>query len=210
MQLADTTNVLTYIARHGETILNATNCYRGSANPALNEKGIGQANVLSELLKHIELSHIFCSDKIRAVHTAKIIGRGDKTPVHQTENLRALDVGDFSGQKKTPENEAVVDGCSANPDVPIPGGESFNQFRSRIHPCFEEAVDLAMRAGVPTLLVAHSSIVREAGNWIRGDHKAVLVKPGGLIAVYVKDGKLAVDSIFRPLVLKKGQRSELS
>ena len=210
IELADHTNVLFYLARHGRTDLNAANCFRGTANPHLDSVGIKQAHTLAKLLEHVELCGIFCSDKLRAVHTADIIGKDNGVPIHQTSQLRALNVGKFSGQKKTPENEAVVQDCVNHPDTPIPGGESFSQFRGRIHPCFEEAICIAQHHGMPVLIVAHSSIVREAGQWLYGNHKAVLVEPGGLAVVYLKDGKLAADAIFKPISSSDPKASTIS
>jgi len=211
MQLSDSSNILCYLIRHGQTALNAARKFRGSADPPLDATGVKQAKEVAELLKHIEISHIFCSDKKRAVQTAEIISKmdGDR-PIHKTENLRALNVGNYSGKPKTPEAEAEVASYADNPDVPIPGGESINQFRGRIQPCLAEACEIAMECGVPTMVVAHSSIVHEAGNWLYGDHKCVLVEPGGMAAIYLKNGKLAADAIFNPIVEKVNKATTLS
>jgi probable phosphoglycerate mutase len=59
MQLSDSTNVLVFVVRHGETILNAEGKFRGTANPPLNDRGIQQAHDVAKLLDAIEISHIF-------------------------------------------------------------------------------------------------------------------------------------------------------
>jgi broad specificity phosphatase PhoE len=210
MQLADSSNVLCYVVRHGSTILNHENKFRGTANPPLDATGIQQAHTVAKLLDAIEISHIFSSDKQRATKTAEIIAAGDKLPVHHTESLRALNVGDYSGKLRTPETEAEVGAFADKPDVPFPGGESINQFRARIQPCLQEACEIALQCGVPTVIVGHSSIVHEAGNWLAGDHKCVLVEPGGMAAIYLKDGKLAVDAIYKPLLKQVNKATTLS
>ena len=210
MQLADSTNVLCYVVRHGQTAMNARGCFRGSADPPLDSVGLRQAHTVAKLLASIEISHIFCSDKQRASKTAEIIAKGHDVKVHQSPNLVALNVGNFSGKPKTPEAEAEVASYADTPDIPIPGGESINQFRARIQPCLREACEIALDCGVPVMIVAHSSIVHEVGNWLYGDHKCLLVEPGGLAAVYLKDGKLAADVIYKPICEQVNKATTLS
>jgi len=188
-----------FVARHGETVLNKDKCFRGSANPPLNDTGIKEAHELAEFLESFEISHVISSDKQRATKTAEIIAKAQHTDVHQTPFLRALNVGKFSSQKRTPESEAELQTYLDDPDCKIPDGESLNEFKSRIHPCITEAIDLFCQSGIPPLIVAHSSIVHEVGSMLRGSHKALLVEPGGAIAIYFNGSKLDAEPIFKPL-----------
>jgi probable phosphoglycerate mutase len=190
-----------FVARHGETILNATNSFRGSANPPLNDTGIKEAHELAKFLEAFEISHVVSSDKQRATKTAEIIAKAQHTDVHQTPFLRALNVGKFSGQKRTPESEAELQTYLDDPDCKIPDGESLNEFKGRIHPCITEAIDLFCQSGIPPLVVAHSSIIHEVGAMLKGNHKGVLVEPGGAIAIYFNGSKLDVEPIFKPLLI---------
>jgi len=192
-------NPVLYVARHGQTVLNATKAFRGSANPPLDKQGIQQAHKLASLFSTIDISHIFCSDKQRATKTAEIIAGIKNSPVHQSQNLRALDVGDFSGQPRNEESEAELQKYLDDPESTIPGGESLNEFKARIRPCIMEAINLFCECGAPPLVVAHSSVVHEIGDMANSNHKSVLVEPGGVIAVYFKDGKLSANPIFRPV-----------
>lgn len=191
--------VVCYIARHGQTVLNAEKRFRGSANPELDATGIKQAHRLADLFSTIDISHIFCSNKVRATKTAEIIAGAKGVPVHRTEALQALNVGTFSGQKRDKKSESELQVYLDDPDSTIPGGESLNQFKARIQPCLEEAMDLYCKCGAPPLLVAHSSVVHEIGTIAHGDHKSVLVEPGGVIAVYFNNGKINAEPIFRPV-----------
>ena len=188
-----------FVARHGQTVLNKAGAFRGNANPPLDETGIKEAHELAKFLEQFEISHVISSDKQRATKTAEIIAKAQHTDVHQTPFLRALNVGKFSGQKRTPESEAELQTYLDDPDCKIPDGESLNDFKSRIHPCVTEAVELFSRCGVPPLIVAHSSIVHEVGSMLRGSHKALLVEPGGAIAIYFNGSKLDAEPIFKPL-----------
>lgn len=200
--------IVAYVARHGQTTLNKDGCFRGNKNPPLDETGIAQAHQLAKLFSTIDVSHIFCSDKVRATNTAEIISKRKGNKIHKSEALRALNVGDFSGQKRTPESEADLQKYLDDPDTKIPGGESLNEFKSRIRPCIQEAIELYTECGEPPLIVAHSSVIHETGSMIFGDHKSVLVEPGGAIAIYISNGKLGAEAIFKPIHAQPGSRAE--
>lgn len=199
-----------YVIRHGQTVLNKENKFRGNANPPLNSVGTKQAETLAELFKSIDISHIFCSDKQRAVKTAEILASAKKIPIHKSESLRALNIGDFSGKPRTKESEAELQKYLDSPDTEIPGGESLNEFKSRIAPCLREAVELFCGCGVPPILVAHSSVVHEIGAILKQNHKAVLVEPGGAIAVFFNGHKLDAKPIFKPVEAAPSQAGSIT
>lgn len=199
MQLADLPNVAVYACRHGATSLNLDNCFRGNANPPLAPEGLRDARTLSRLFDPIEISAIFTSDKQRAVQTAETIAKPHNLRIHSSHNLRALNIGDFSGKQRTPENEKALEQYINSPDTPIPGGESLNDFKSRIRPCIQDAIDLYLECGVPPLIVAHSSVVHEIGAMVYGDHKSILVQPGGAVAIYFEGGQVKAAPILKPV-----------
>ena len=48
-----------YVVRHGQTVLNKDKCFRGNANPPLDETGIKQAHQLAKLFSSCRnLPHI--------------------------------------------------------------------------------------------------------------------------------------------------------
>lgn len=196
-----------YVVRHGQTVLNKDKRFRGNANPPLDETGIKQAHDLADLFSSKPISHIFCSDKQRSTKTAEIIAQSKGCAIHPSEGLRALDVGTFSGEKRTKQSEADLQKYLDNPETTIPGGESLQDFRNRIRPCLQAAVDVFKECGAPPVLVAHSSVVHEVGNILYGDHKKILVEPGGAIVVYVQNGSLGAKPIFRPLLVPSGTQA---
>lgn len=210
MQLADNLIVACYVVRHGRTVLNAQKKFRGSANPPLDEQGIKEAHNLAHLFSNIDISCIFCSDKQRATTTAQTIATAKGLPIHMTGSLRALDVGDFSAKPRNAESEADLQQYLDTPDMRIPGGESLNEFKARIQPCLEEALHIFKECGVPPLLVAHSSVVHECGAILYGDHKSVLVEPGGVIAVYFENGTLKAKPIFKPVTSRQSQSGTIT
>jgi broad specificity phosphatase PhoE len=199
LPLPKSATVACYVVRHGQTVLNKDKCFRGNSNPPLDSTGLKQAHEIADLLEPLDVSSIFCSDKQRATKTADIIAEKKNLPIHTSESLRALNVGDFSGQKRTPESESCLQSYLDDPQTQIPGGESLAEFKSRIHPCLQDAIELFCECGCPPVLVAHSSVVHEIGSILYGDHKSILVEPGGAVAVYFDGSKLAAKPIYKPL-----------
>lgn len=207
-----TNEPILYVARHGSTELNQADCFRGHNDVPLSTKGYREANQLAYYLQPIELSFIVASAKKRAVATADVISLakqvdGEKIRVVPNDGLFAWDVGNFSGKPKNKENLDELQKYIDDPDLQVPGGESLCNFRCRVRPLIEEAVETSNEQGVPGLLVVHSSLIHELGEMFHKDHTAALVKPGGLAAVYVSNGTLKVEAIFRP---EYGEHSEAS
>jgi len=199
--------IVLYCARHGRTALNADNCFRGKNNVPLDAQGYRDAHKLANYFEGIEIGGIVCSDKMRAHDTARIIGQRKGMAVHPTPSLQALNVGDFSGQPNTAENVAEIQRYTDNPQRCIPGGESLDEFKSRVRPALAEALEISDRTGIPWLVVGHSSIVHEVGAMFNEDHHSSLVNPGGVAAVYLENGQLKAEPIFKPEPDKSGVRA---
>lgn len=198
--------IVLYILRHGATSLNLSGYFRGNANPPLAPEGLRDAHHLAEFFRDDPASFVVASDRTRATQTANIVGKAKNIDVHLTPVLRALNIGDFSGKPRSPENVEALKGYIEHPDQKIPGGESLEEFRSRICPAIWEAIEIADDSGLPGMLVAHSSIVHEASNMILGDHTACLVEPGGAVALFVHKGKLGMDAILKPVPITSSEK----
>jgi broad specificity phosphatase PhoE len=192
-------HVLCYVARHGTTDLNQKNAFRGPIDAPLDKAGWRDAHQLAYYFEPIELSVIVHSDRKRTRSTAGLIAKSkDNIEVIENPGLRAWNVGDLGGQPKNKENEALVDWHVKHPDVPLPGGESLAAFKSRVRPLLAAAIDAAVKCGVPVLLVAHSSVIHEIGSMLSNDHEHTLVEPGGVAAIYIQNGKLDAEPVFKP------------
>jgi broad specificity phosphatase PhoE len=194
-------HIIVLLARHGTTDLNAKDAFRGPIDAPLDAKGRRDANQLAFYLEPITISAIALSDRKRTRETAHIIADRKDIPhdmLVENEGLRAWDVGDLGGQPKNAENVALVDHHVAHPDLPLPGGESLCQFQGRVRPLIMQAIDIGMRVGEPILLVVHSSVVHEVGTMLGGHHDYTLVEPGGIAAIYIENGKLDAEPIFKP------------
>ena len=86
------------LVRHGETVDNANQTMQGQTQGELNERGILQAQELSEEWKDREIDVIVSSDLKRAVDTAAIVAAPHGLEVVKTPLLRERDWGDFTGR----------------------------------------------------------------------------------------------------------------
>lgn len=192
-------NIIVYLIRHGQTQLNkGGERFRGSVDVDLDATGWRQANTLKKLFSNQDFSYVFTSDKKRAMDTADKIMEGREPHPVPVDGLRALDVGDLSGQVKTDQTREIISYHFNNPEIPIPGGESFDQFKARVNPLLVEAIEIGINSPNPVMLVVHSSIIHEAGTLLGGHHEYCLVDPGGVAAIYLKDGKLDAEAIYLP------------
>jgi broad specificity phosphatase PhoE len=123
------------IVRHGATALNNSDVsvdrIRGWKDIPLSPEGKVEAKRLGREMRKDKPDVIVSSDLSRAADTAKIISKITKVPISEvSKDFRPWDVGDYAGlisKKALPLLARHVD----NPDKTCPGGESFNQFRSR-------------------------------------------------------------------------------
>ena len=91
-------STILYLVRHGETIDNASQTMQGQTHGELNERGIRQAQELSEEWKDKEINAVVASDLKRAIDTAGIIAAPHGLEVVTTTLLRDRDWGDFTGR----------------------------------------------------------------------------------------------------------------
>ena len=96
-------------------------------------------------------------------------GQYTKTHTHFAEGgvstndaLRTWDLGEYEGQHETEDMKALIKKHEQNPDMPVPGGETFNQFKERVVPGFKKLLnELPDNA----LIITHSHLgkVKELG-----------------------------------------------
>jgi broad specificity phosphatase PhoE len=148
------------LARHGETDWNAERRWQGHADPPLNELGREQGRALGALLAGRSISAVYGSDLQRARETAEIVAVSLGLPVLIEEQLREVDVGEWSGLT-TAEIEERFPGALERRRAGGNGwerGESFEAMGERI-----EAALLAIAAAHPgetVLAVTHGGPVR--------------------------------------------------
>lgn len=150
-----------YLLRHGDSRPDAVRRFIGRTDHPLNETGRAQAEWWRRTLSHISFSHICCSDRQRAVETARIIGRQQSAPLTILPNLREIDLGKWDGmpisevRRRSPDEyeRRGADLIGYRP----PGGESFADLAARVWPAFEGAV---RQSGENLLIVGHAGVNR--------------------------------------------------
>jgi probable phosphoglycerate mutase len=85
------------LARHGETDWNRERRWQGHADPPLNATGRAQAAALARALAAEPLDGVYSSDLRRARETAATVAARRGLEVVALEELREIDVGEWSG-----------------------------------------------------------------------------------------------------------------
>lgn len=124
-----------YLARHGSTAWNESPRFRGLADLALSETGVGQAQALRDLLAERRFSAVYTSSLRRAVQTAQIIAEPKTLPLRQCEGLRSVDYGRWEGMTEEEAKESdpglYSDYIERIESVRFPGGETLDELRER-------------------------------------------------------------------------------
>ena len=126
------------LIRHGQTDWNVEGRWQGQADPPLNERGRGQAYLVSlELeLAQQKMTTLYSSDLRRAMETAQIIGTALELQVVPDPRLREINLGLWQGMLSTDirqEYTRAFHSWYASPqDVCPPGGEGLGSLASRV------------------------------------------------------------------------------
>ncbi len=85
------------LVRHGETVWNVDEVYRGRADVPLSDMGKRQAELLGRRLQHEGVTALRASPLVRAAETAAAIGRRTGVAVEVDSDLNDLDCGEWEG-----------------------------------------------------------------------------------------------------------------
>lgn len=135
-------NTTVILVRHGETEWNVLHRFQGSTDVPLNDTGRLQAGFARNGLAGTELAAIYTSPLQRAVETAEII-RGERDiPVHLTEGLREMGVGEWEGLLVSEIDEkypGLYDVWRSHPtQIRLKGAERFEDTRTRAWQTFRQ------------------------------------------------------------------------
>ena len=79
------------------------------------------------------------------------------------------------------------------------------------NPAVMEAIKLADHFGEPGMIVVHSSIIHEISSMFHGNHEAVLVEPGGAVAIYFDPHQgLKSEAVFKSRTSAPGKADTVS
>lgn len=145
------------LCRHGESEGNRDGRFGGHGHTPLTARGRAQAQATGLRLLHEGADAIYCSDLVRALQTAELIGQQLSITPRQTPALRERSVGVFTGlsfdeaRVRYPDEYSVL--LRREPDVAPPQGESYLQCSARASAFLEQV--LAQHRGQRVVLVSH-------------------------------------------------------
>jgi broad specificity phosphatase PhoE len=153
------TDTLIFI-RHAETNLAGRFC--GHSDPPVNERGLRQIEELVKTLKTESIDAIYASDLSRSLTTADGLGKEFGLSPIKVPELREIGFGKWEGlswqEIESLDRIYARRWTESYPDLPAPGGESFETFQSRILSIVKHL--LAMTSQRCAAVVTHAGVMR--------------------------------------------------
>jgi probable phosphoglycerate mutase len=150
--------------RHGETDWNRRQCFQGQLDVPLNGNGLEQARRLGARLAADPHDALFSSDLSRAQQTAAPVAQAWGLQPVLVPGLREQGFGEWEGldfpaiQARYPELWPRWEEHHA--DFAVPGGESMNEFHTRVVSAVHTLVLDAERAGLRRVaVVTHGGVL---------------------------------------------------
>jgi probable phosphoglycerate mutase len=139
-----------WLVRHGQTTASAARRIAGCSNPPLTEIGRREANAIRSVLDGRRFAAVWSSDLDRTVDTARLAW-GEPTP---EPRLREVDFGVWEGRGYDDVDPTVAKVFLEFREFEIPGGDSYEGFRYRVHGFLDEL------APGRHLLFVHGGVIR--------------------------------------------------
>ncbi|GAA3459601.1 bifunctional RNase H/acid phosphatase [Saccharothrix longispora] len=151
-----------YLLRHGQTALSVDRRYSGRGNPPLTEVGRGQAEAAARRLAKVGGVDVVVSSPLgRAAETARAVASGTGVEPTTHDGLIETDFGAWEGLTFTEAAErdpGLHRRWLADPSVPAPGGESFDQVHRRVRRALTDVI--AAHGGANVVLVSHVTPIK--------------------------------------------------
>ena len=148
-----------FLLRHGQIQGHETKRFIGQTDVPLDETGMAQALFWKNAFARIQFDQIYSSSLARCRDTAALICPGKEIGIDA--RLNEIDMGTWDGQSFDHIRETSPDLFSKRGEqidtFQPPGGESFNDLKTRVSPFFEA---LSQNLKSPTLVVTHSGVIR--------------------------------------------------
>jgi broad specificity phosphatase PhoE len=192
-----------FLVRHGATAWNketpGPEKIRAWEDIPLAPLGIKEAERLGKALKDVPIHRLYTSDLQRAEYTAKEIAQQHrpKLDVIPDPNLRPWHLGSLQGQVIDDKVLKMMKNFETErADVPVPGGESFNDFVQRYLQSLRGFLWEAITTKKDIMAVVHTRDIRVAEGWVaagaKGDKlvmsyvtRSTEVSPGGVVKIEI-------------------------
>ncbi len=145
-----------YLTRHAQSDWNAEFRYISTTDRDLSDEGRVQAHALGSRLAREPLEAVFSSPRTRALDTARAVAEPHGLDVEVIDGLSEIDFGDWEGLTYDEIRDAfpAFDDWLAAPEAtPIPGGETWHGFLTRVVSCTDE---LLARPYAAAAVVSHA------------------------------------------------------
>jgi len=148
--------------RHGESEMNKKELYCGWTDSSLTDKGLEQAEAVSEKLANEKIDLIISSDLDRCFTTAEVINRFHLKEIIKDTRLKELNFGDWEGlcyneicrdfpiESKKWEEDYI--------NFKMPKGESLYEMHQRVNKAFNRIISEYDKGKI--LIVTHSGVIR--------------------------------------------------
>ncbi len=150
------------LVRHGETTANQKGVCHGWMDTTLTHKGIAQAELLRDLLKHEDITTIHSSPLKRCVQTADIINQYHKLDVVKVENLKEINFGIWDGMHyRDIKGQFPLEVKKWEKDwknFKVPQGERGRDFYSRVSLWLDKFITIKTQG--THLIVTHGGCIR--------------------------------------------------
>jgi len=153
-----------YFVRHGESTANLLHEFSNSGfKHPLTEQGVAQAHAVADTLSGLAFKKIYTSPLLRAQQTAQLLSARLNAPLEISVALQEWSVGAYEGttnpagwelHRQVQEDWFV----HRKFDSKIPGGESFNEIRTRFIPFIQRLIRSDNDFTKQILLVAHGGL----------------------------------------------------
>ncbi len=194
------------IFRHGSTVLNEKNLFRGMLDIPLDEQGIIDAHDAADFaLKYrhngekVNIERILSSPLLRSVQTAQVLsGKIGGIAVDLRRELFPWQMGsDFYGKDRDKLAEKL-EFYVKNPNETPENGVCLSDFVDGVGDFFEDQLSRPCVTAFST----HTSDIISLSDLVKGvtpshPEKAHVVKPGGIVAVFVTENGYEMEPIFK-------------
>lgn len=144
------------LTRHGETDYNRNGILQGQLDIDLNERGIEQAQQLSERLRDDDITAVYSSTLKRSRRTAEIVAGPHDLEVDSLEELNERSYGALDGEPKEKRQQRIESTGSPWHAWTPENGESLGDVANRSVPIIEQLRKEHM--GETVVVVAHGAV----------------------------------------------------
>ena len=148
------------LIRHAETDLSGRFC--GHSNPPVNTRGLHQIEKLLNVIKNESIDSLYASDLSRSLTTADAIGAVFGLLPNVLPDLREIHFGEWEGlswkEIEARDRDYAQRWSDNYPNLPAPGGETFEAFQSRVLTQVELLVRRSAQKCVA--VVTHAGVMR--------------------------------------------------